>query len=84
MSYIWDTDYRWFIVEHLVNFIAIVAENLQMMYSVKWPYKKLGFETSTTLAESPFSNGVVALCEVLLEIREDAKCDMETILAWAF
>ena len=27
---------RWIIYEHLVNFIAIVAENLQMMYSVKW------------------------------------------------
>ena len=71
-------------MEHLVNFIAVVAENLQMMYSVKWTNKKLDFETSTTLGELPFSNGVVVLYEVLLEIMEDAKCDMETILVWAF
>ena len=50
--------------------------------------EKLGTETSTTPRESPFSNGVVernnkVLHEALMKTMEDAKCDMETALAWA-
>ena len=50
--------------------------------------EKLGIETSTTPGESPFSNGVVernnkVLYEAFIKTMEDAKCDMETALAWA-
>ena len=74
---------RWIIYEHLVNFIAIVAENLQMMYSVKWT-KKLDIETGKTPAESPFSNGELernnkVLCEGLMKTMEDAKCEMRQL-----
>ena len=49
--------------------------------------EKLGIETSTTPGESPFSNGAVernskVLYEGLMKTMEDAKCDMETALAW--
>ena len=50
--------------------------------------EKLGIEISTTPGESPFSNGVVernnkVLYEALMKTMEDAKCDLETALAWA-
>ena len=50
--------------------------------------KKLGIETSATPGESPFSNGVVernkkVLYEALMKTMKDAKCDVETALAWA-
>ena len=50
--------------------------------------EKLGIETSTTPGESRFSNGVVernnkVLYEAFIKTIEDAKCDMETALAWA-
>ena len=50
--------------------------------------EKFGIETSTTPGESPFSNGVAernkkVLYEALMKTMEDAKCDMETALAWA-
>ena len=50
--------------------------------------KNLGIETSITPAESPFCDGVVdrdnkVLYEALMKTMEDAKCDMETALAWS-
>ena len=50
--------------------------------------EKMGIETSTTPAESPFSNGVVErnnamLYETMMKTMEDQNCDMETALAWA-
>ena len=49
--------------------------------------EKIVTETSTTPGESPFSNGVVernnkVLHEALMKTMEDAKCNMETALAW--
>ena len=48
----------------------------------------MGIETSTTPGESPFSNGKVErgnamLYETMRKTVEDAKCSMETALAWA-
>ena len=76
--------YDWLFSEHLVNFIATVVGDLQMMYSVKWT----NIKTSTTPGESPFSNGVVrsdnkVSYEALMKTMEYAKCDMETALAWS-
>ena len=50
--------------------------------------EKLGVETVTTAAESPFSNGVVGrhnatLYEAMTKTEQDAKCDRPTALAWA-
>ena len=50
--------------------------------------EKLGVETSTTPAESPFSNGVVerhnaVLYETMMKTMEDVKCEPEVALAWA-
>ena len=49
--------------------------------------KKIGIKISTTPGHPPFSNAVVErnnkfLYETLMETMEDAKCDMETDLAW--
>ena len=49
---------------------------------------KLGIETSTTPAESPFANGVVernnaVLYESMMKTMEDCKCDKDLALAWA-
>ena len=70
--------------DHLVNFIATVVGDFQMMYSVKWT----NIKTSTTPGESPFSNAVVrsdnkVSYEALMKTMEDAKCDTETALAWS-
>ena len=50
--------------------------------------EKLGIETSTTPGESPFSNGLVErsnkiLYESMMKTMDDAKCDMQTALAWS-
>ena len=50
--------------------------------------KKLGIETSAIPGELPFSNGVVernkkVLYEALMKTMKDARCDVETALAWA-
>ena len=50
--------------------------------------EKLNIETSTSPGESPFSNGVVErnnalLYETMMKTMDDAKCNMETALAWA-
>ena len=47
-----------------------------------------GIETSTTPGESPFSNGIVErgnamLFETMMKTKDDAKCPLETALAWA-
>ena len=49
---------------------------------------KLGVETSTTPAESPFSNGVVerhnaVLYETMMKTLDEVNCDSEVALAWA-
>ena len=50
--------------------------------------EKLGVETLTTAAESPFSNGMVerhnaVLAETMAKTKAEAKCDDEMALAWA-
>lgn len=50
--------------------------------------EKLGVETSTTPAESPFSNGVVerhnaVLYETMMKTMQDVGCEVEIALAWA-
>ena len=50
--------------------------------------EKLGVETVTTAAESPFSNGIcerhnAILFETMAKRMEDTKCEPELALAWA-
>ena len=50
--------------------------------------EKLGVETVTTAAESPFSNGIVErhnaiLYETMSKTLDDVKCEQELALAWA-
>ena len=50
--------------------------------------EKLGIETCTTAAESPFSNGVcerhnAVIAEAMKKTIEEEKCDPEIALAWA-
>ena len=50
--------------------------------------EKLGVETATTAAESPFSNGTVerhnaVLAETMAKTKADTNCDDEMALAWA-
>ena len=50
--------------------------------------EKLNIESTTTAAESPFSNDIVErhnliLSEAMLKTIEDVKCDPEVALAWA-
>ena len=50
--------------------------------------EKLGIETVTTAAESPFSNGIcerhnAILFETMAKTMEDTKCEPELALAWA-
>ena len=51
-------------------------------------HNKFNIETSTTPGEAPYSNGTVErnnalLYETTMKTKEDAKCSLETALAWA-